>query len=239
MAFYTDFAGHYEKVFPFRQTTLDFLDRWLPPEGHMLDIGCGTGHYCAGVDGDPRSCLGIDLDPGMINRAEELYPDSRFRILGMEEIGLLERGSFQGIFCIGNVLPHLPAAGLAGFVLDVKKLLAPGGVWIFQTVNFDPLLRTRVQDHRFPVLRLEEENLEFHRWYEDIEGGSLRFHTQLVAAGDVLFQGETALTPHMSVEYLLGHQAAGFELLGHFGDFTGSAFDPSESRGSIFVWRRG
>ncbi len=239
MAFYTDFAGHYEKVFPYRPDTRDFLDRWLPEAGRILDIGCGTGHYCAGLDHDPRTCLGIDLDPGMINRATELYPDTEFRILGMEEIGLLPHGRFAGIFCIGNVLPHLPGSHLADFVLNVKKLLTPGGIWIFQTVNFDPLLRGKVQDYLFPVLRLEDDNLEFHRWYEDISEDGLRFHTQLVSAGNVVFQGETELNPHMSVEYLLGHQAAGFELLGHFADFAENTFDPTESRGSVFVWRRG
>ena len=30
MAFYSDFAGHYEKIFPFRQGVAAFLDQWLP-----------------------------------------------------------------------------------------------------------------------------------------------------------------------------------------------------------------
>lgn len=239
MAFYTDFAGHYEKVFPFRPATRGFLDRRLPLKGRILDIGCGPGHYCAALDGGERRCLGIDLDPGMIRMAEEVYTGTEFRILGMNEVGLLKTGGFAGIFCIGNVLPHLQAPDLAGFVLAVKKLLVPGGIWIFQTVNFDPLLKSKRQDHRFPVLRLDDGSLEFHRWYEDISENGLVFHSQLVSAGEVVFQGETKLVPHMSFEYLLGHQAAGFELLGHFGDFAETPFDPDASRGSVFVWRRG
>jgi len=239
MAFYTDFAGHYEKVFPFRPPTRDFLDRRLPLQGRILDVGCGPGHYCAALNTGGRRCLGIDLDPGMIRLAEEVYTETYFRILGMDEIGFLDTGGFAGIFCIGNVLPHLRGSSLAGFVLAVKKLLAPGGIWIFQTVNFDPLLKSGQQDHRFPVLRLEGENLEFHRWYEDITETGLAFHTQLVSSGEVIFQGEAPLVPHMSLEYMLGHQAAGFELLGHFGDFAETPFDPDESRGSVYVWRRG
>ena len=239
MAFYTDFAGHYEQVFPFRPATADFLDRWLPAKGNLLDIGCGPGHYCAALNRPDRSCMGIDLDPGMIVRAAREHPEGDFRILGMEEIGLLRQGGYAGIFCIGNVLPHLPSPGLAGFVLDIKKLLAPGGIWIFQTVNFDPILRSKEQDFRFPVLRLEDQDLEFHRWYEDIDDEGLTFHTQLVAQGKALFQGEVRLSPHMSVEYLLGHQAAGFELLGHFADFQENPFEPDVHSGSVFVWRRG
>ncbi len=239
MAFYTDFAGHYEKIFPFRPATLEFLDRWLPTSGRLLDIGCGPGHYCAALVRDERPCLGIDLDPGMISRADREHPEGDFRIQGMEEIGLFKPEGFAAAFCIGNVLPHLPAQGLADFVLSMKKLLAPGGIWIFQTVNFDPILRSKVQDYRFPVLRMDNDNLEFHRWYEDISEDGLTFHTQLVATGTVVFQGEVRLIPHLSLEYMLGHQAAGFELLGHFADFKETPFQPEDYSGSVYVWRRG
>ena len=238
MAFYADFAGHYEKVFPYREATFAFLDRWLPEQGRILDIGCGPGRYCEALDRSGRRCQGIDLDPGMIHRAEQRHPEGCFQILGMQEIGLLSRSTYAGAFCIGNVLPHMPAAGLADFLLDIKHLLAPGGIWIFQTVNFDPILHSQAQDFRFPVLRIPDGELEFHRWYEDIEQDSLIFHTQLTAAGRVVFQGEVELAPRLSLEYLLGHQTAGFELLGHFADFQEREFQPAAPSGSVFVWRR-
>jgi len=152
MAFYADFAGHYEKIFPFRPAVAEFLDHWLPAEGRILDIGCGTGHYCAALDGTGRRTLGVDLDPGMIREASRAYPGGEFRILGMEEIGLLPKEGFSGVFCIGNVLPHLPAHRLAGFLVDVHSLLEPGGVWVFQTVNFDPIMDD--EDFIFPEINL-------------------------------------------------------------------------------------
>ena len=36
--------------------------------------------------------------------------------------------------------PTCPAHRLAEFLVDVYRLLAPGGIWIFQTVNFDPIM---------------------------------------------------------------------------------------------------
>ena len=132
MAFYSDFAGHYEKIFPYREGVFAFLDQWLPRSGRVLDVGCGTGRYCGKLNQAGRACVGIDLDPGMIGEAERLNPGADFQILGMEEIHLLAAGTFTGVMCIGNVLPHLPAGRLAAFLMDVKQLLAPGGVWIFQ-----------------------------------------------------------------------------------------------------------
>jgi len=236
MAFYSDFAGHYEKIFPYRAGVFDFLDQWLPRSGRVLDVGCGTGRYCGELNTSGRDCVGIDLDPGMISEAERLHPTGEFRILGMEEIQLLPAGSFAGIICIGNVLPHLPAGRLAAFIMDVKQLLAPGGVWIFQTVNFDPILNRK--DFVFPELRFPGEELTFLRWYDDIRPDRLSFHTSLMNAENEIFSGEVVLYPRTSVDYRLGHRNAGFGLLGHFSDFGGRGFNPEENSGSIFVFRK-
>ncbi|MEN8007414.1 MAG: class I SAM-dependent methyltransferase [Candidatus Krumholzibacteriota bacterium] len=236
MAFYSDFAGHYEKIFPFRRPVADFLDQWLPNEGRILDIGCGTGRYCEALDRTGRRSLGIDLDPGMIGEAGRIHPEGEFRILGMEQIGLLPAGSFAGIFCIGNVLPHLPAHRLAGFLVDVNTILEPGGVWVFQTVNFDPILGE--EDFIFPEINLPTDQLTFLRWYEDIRTDRLVFHTSLAGPEGEIFAGEVALFPRTSVDYDMGHKAAGFEKLGHFADFAGKGFHPGENSGSVFVWRK-
>ncbi len=235
MAFYSDFAGHYEKIFPYREGVFKFLDQWLPRTGRILDIGCGTGRYCAELSKSGRQTVGIDLDPGMISQAEELNPGGNFRIIGMEDIRLLPAGSFDGIVCIGNVLPHLPAGRLAAFLMDVKELLAPGGVWIFQTVNFDPILKC--DDFVFPELQFPDADLTFLRWYEDIRLDQLTFHTSLMGPDGEIFGGDVVLYPCTSVDYLLGHLNAGFGKLGHFSDFSGQGFDPAKNSGSVYVFR--
>jgi 2-polyprenyl-3-methyl-5-hydroxy-6-metoxy-1,4-benzoquinol methylase len=236
MAFYADFAGHYDKVFPFRSTVAEFLDRWLPAEGRVLDVGCGTGAYCAALAGTGRKTLGIDLDPGMITEAARRYPDGEFRILSMEEVGLLPRDGFTGIFCIGNVLPHLPAHRLAGFLVDVRALLRPGGIWIFQTVNFDPILDE--EDYFFPEINLPSEQLTFLRWYEDIRTDRLVFHTSLSGPEGEIFSGDTPLFPRTTGDYRLGHRAAGYRQLGHFSDFAGRGFHSAGHSGSVFVFQK-
>jgi len=236
MAFYSDFAGHYEKIFPFRKGVLAFLDGQLPEDGRVLDIGCGTGRYCAALDATGRRALGIDLDPGMITEAERLHPAGDFRIMGMEDIRLLPEGSFRGIFCIGNVLPHLPAAGLADFLAVVVRLLEPGGVWIFQTVNFDRLLDLGV--YEFPDVVLRRERLIFARSYREIQVDRLEFHTRLSDPRGVIFNGKVTLHPRTSVDYDALHRAAGLVRRAHLADYRGRGFDPAESAGSLFVWEK-
>ncbi len=234
MAFYSDFAGEYEKIFPLREGTLQFLDRWLPQQGRALDLGCGTGHYCGRLSAMGRDCLGVDLDPGMVLEAERVYPDPIFQILDLEDINILKPASFSGIYCIGNVLPHLPAKKLPEFLATVRRLLEPGGRWIFQTVNFDPLLH--LDEYDLPLLDFPEDKLTFQRKYVDDKKGNLLFQTSLKKEGMDIFTGETTLYPRFSSEYLTMNKAGGFNLLAHFADFSGKDFTSDRYSGSVYVY---
>jgi 2-polyprenyl-3-methyl-5-hydroxy-6-metoxy-1,4-benzoquinol methylase len=236
MAFYSDFAGSYEEIFPFRAEAAAFLDHWLPDRGRVLDVGCGTGRYCRHLDASGRSCVGIDLDPGMIEEAQRLHPSGDFRIMGMEEIGLLSHGAYDGVFCIGNVLPHLPTAGLAGFLKAVRDLLRPGGVWLFQTVNFDPILE--FDEFVFPPIRPGDGALVFRRTYRDITPQSLVFATVLERDSEEIFAGETVLHPRTSEDLTSRHRETGFRLLAHVADWSGRRYVQSAGGGNIFVWER-
>lgn len=236
MAFYADFAGHYDAVFPLRGDVLKFLERELPAAGKVLDVGCGTGACCGHLARPGRACLGIDLDPGMIAQAEARYPGVEFRILGMQEVGLLSAGSFAAVICLGNVLPHLPLPSLPGFLSALHRLLVPGGAWVFQTVNFDPILRRR--SHLFPVIRVPERNLAFHRAYENIGPGRLEFVTSLTDPDRVIFRGRETLYPLTSEGYRALHPPDRWELLRHDGDFNARPFDPEVDSGSVWAWRR-
>ncbi len=236
MAFYADFSGHYEKIFPVREATFKFLDRWLSEEGRHLDLGCGTGGYCGQLTKKGRDVLGLDLDPGMIAQAEEKHPQTTFRIMDLQEISGLQPESFSGVYCIGNVLPHLPSQDLPSFLRSVKRLLKPGGHWIFQTVNFDPLLH--FEAYEFPVLKFPEGDLEFFRNYTHTSRGTTLFRTQLMCQGEEVFAGETTLYPQNSADYLALNEKTGFNLLGHYSDFQGGPYAIGRFSASIYVFEK-
>lgn len=235
MAFYTDFAGSYEEIFPYRVETAAFLERWLPAGGRTLDVGCGTGRYCRHLDGAGHRCVGIDLDPGMIDEAQRLHPSGDFRLLGMAEIALLVRDAYAGIFCIGNVLPYLPAADLAEFLADLRELLRPGGIWLFQTVDFDPILQ--LDEYVFPPLQADGGACVFRRAYREITPQQLVFAATLERDGEEIFGGETILHPRTVADLEAGHRAAGFRLLAHVADWSGRAYAPGAGA-NIMVWQR-
>jgi hypothetical protein len=109
-------------------------------------------------------------------------------------------------------------------------------VWLFQTVNFDPLLGH--SEHPFPVRSFPEEGLDFHRRYLDITEDHLVFSTNLTAAGREIFAGEVDLCPRRGSRLWEAHAAAGFSCQGTFGDFAGSPFEASTSPATIGVYAR-
>jgi SAM-dependent methyltransferase len=235
VSFYSKFADAYETIFPFRQATYDFLVQALSPDrGPVLDLGCGTGGYCGRFAGDGHRVLGVDLDAEMIARAGDRFPDADFATGDIRNVKQFSR-SFAAAYCIGNVLAHLTPDDTRAFLDDLHDTLSPEGLWCFQTVNWDRILPGG--DYDFPPISAGEA-LVFQRSYREVTPESLRFQTRLEQDGRKLFAGEVMLHPRTADQYEAAHAAAGFRLVGHYGDFKRSAFAPETSGGSVFVFAR-
>jgi SAM-dependent methyltransferase len=239
VSFYSDFADHYEAVFPFREPVHRFLASHLTGDGQrILDIGCGTGHYCGQFAEAGHDVLGIDLDPEMVAVAADRYGRARFRCLDMLALDDLDP-AFDLIYCVGNVAAHLPAGRLPEFLTSLRRILAPDGVWIFQVVNWDSVLDRADAGgrFRFDPRRIGDGDLVFEREYRGVGGESLRFSTRLRSGDRELFAGEVSLYPVKAGSYRRHHREAGLELVGHYGDFARSTFDPAGSGASVYVFR--
>ena len=135
MSFYSEFAQHYERIFPFREEVYTFLRGSLSAQDRrILDAGCGTGDYCGRFAAEGFEAVGVDLDPAMVEAARRRYPTAAFHRLDMLEIAGLGSG-FDLVFCIGNTTAHLTQEAFARFIQSVRGMLRPGGRWIFQVVN--------------------------------------------------------------------------------------------------------
>ena len=235
MTFYSQFAEYYEAVFPYRDEVAAFLRRYVPDGSRrVLDAGCGTGHYCGRFAAEGFEVVGIDLDRQMIDVARRTYPAPTFRCMNLLDVGALP-GPFDFVFCIGNVAPHLTQDEFARFVGDVANLLRPGGVWIFQIVNWDYVLAHG--GYTFRPRPLERGGAVFLREYREVSESRVRFLTRLVAADRTIFEGDVWLHPLRTDAYLRLHRERGFELLEHFADFQGTPYATTSDAGSVFVFR--
>jgi SAM-dependent methyltransferase len=101
--------------------------------GPVCDLGCGRGEFLElakarglvayGVDSDGKSvatCLALGLDA----RQEDLF----------EHLESLPGASLGGVFC-SQVVEHLPPDLIPELMRQAHRVLAPGGVAVFETPN--------------------------------------------------------------------------------------------------------
>ncbi|HKK33374.1 MAG TPA: class I SAM-dependent methyltransferase [Desulfomicrobiaceae bacterium] len=235
MSFYSDFAESYEEIFPFSPQTASFLEQWAwPPPARILDIGCGTGHYCGWLARRGFEAHGFDLDPEMIRVARSRYPEADFSCLDMRALTDLE-GPFKAVFCIGNTAAHLTPEELSAVLGTVRSLLEPGGTWVVQVLNWDFLL-TR-ESFTFPVIESPDGTVRFFREYPTISEQGTPFQTRLEREGATVFKDRVTLYPLPTDTFIALHEQAGFKCLDHFASYGSAAFDPAVMSPSIFVFK--
>jgi SAM-dependent methyltransferase len=236
MSQYSGLAEHYDAVFPLDAEVMAFLREAAPrARPSVLDIGCGTGAYCGQLAREGALVLGIDLDPRMIAEARSRHAGPDFRELDMEEIDELD-GPFDLIYCVGNVASHLRSSRVPAFLSAVSGLLAPDGVWVLQTVNWDYVLS--LSEYTFPKISVIGSSLTFERRYTCVSREGTRFETRLLEADRVVFEGAETLYPLTSAEYRSLHEKAGLRELAHHGSFERDGFDPERPSSSVFVYGR-
>lgn len=101
----------------------------LPPEGRLLDVGCGGGHLLR-IMRERRpdaSLVGLDLSPDQVRRARERARRGRERIEYVEGSALalpFPDRSFDAVVSVGSI-KHWPDSRRG--VSECARVLSPGG----------------------------------------------------------------------------------------------------------------
>jgi SAM-dependent methyltransferase len=77
----------------------------IPVGARVLEIGCGTGNLLAAVQ--PRSGVGIDFSPAMIDRAKAQHPDLTFICADAEDFDLGPQTAPFDYIILSDTLGHL------------------------------------------------------------------------------------------------------------------------------------
>lgn len=111
----------------------------IEPPGTFLDIGCGSGSSVRAAAEMGWRATGIDIDPKLVELGrQQLHVDLR--------CGTLEQSGLEGnqfhFIRMRDVIEHLPNP--YEVLLEVKRLLVPGGVALIATPN-EAALPTQVR----------------------------------------------------------------------------------------------
>jgi SAM-dependent methyltransferase len=243
MDIYGRLAPHYDQLFPVGEAQAEFLRARLEAAGarRVLDAGCGTGRHLELLRDWGLAAVGLEPDPVMAERARQrLGSGIPVIIAGLEAAALVVSGPFGAAICLGNTLAHFHApAALAAALAALAGLIAPEGLLITQTVNFDRVLAAGRAD--FPERRLDDGaggTLVFRRDY-DFAAAPARLGFRLSLRGPGLELVDTIpLLPLRRGEQEAALREAGFTPREACGDWDGSAWQQDSPATVLLAERR-
>ncbi|MCP5049767.1 MAG: class I SAM-dependent methyltransferase [bacterium] len=252
--FYSCLADYYHLLFPLNKVTVTFVRSFLTaPRSQILDIGSATGQLVLALANPPDINTGepgtsvqtaevdavgtitaIEPDEKMAAYLKQMVAEhgveDRLTVLtaGMLDIDSLFKGNaFHMALCLGNTLVHLKDMDeVRRFMISLFKKIKPGGVFIFQIVNYTRILNRGITE--LPVIDKPQVSLTRH-YKINKTGSGILFVTRLT-----LKETETVevIENELSLFPLQRHQVepicreAGFDTVACYGNFNRQPWNP-------------
>jgi SAM-dependent methyltransferase len=111
---------------------LDELRDRLPPEGAVLDLGCGSGLPVArDLTAAGYHVTGVDISDAQVRRARDLVPGATFIRADVITVGF-DAASFDAVLSFFALI-HLPLADQPSLLARAASWLRPGGLFVATT----------------------------------------------------------------------------------------------------------
>lgn len=108
----------------------DFLQKFVPRDGVVVDVACGYGEFLNNIKA--RRKIAVDLNPDARNFLDNSV---EFNLARATDLGSIVNGEADVVFT-SNFLEHLPdKKTLDLFLAQVKQALKPGGKYIILGPN--------------------------------------------------------------------------------------------------------
>ena len=222
------------------------------PEPSVLDLGCGTGEHADFLASRGLRAVGIDRSEAQIAKAREYEgrhgssgPSFLLGDLGL--LGEVTDDRFGAAIWLGNGLPHLEDAELAGALDQLGRRLVPGGVLLIQLLNYAGLRRRGAR--HLPINFRDDPagagEIVFLRLLTFDGPRHVRFNPTTLALrpgedppATLEVANEVRLRTWERDELSAALEAAGFEPRAIHGDMAGGPFDVAGSSDLVLVAAR-
>lgn len=113
-----------------------YVDRIAPrlDRRRVLDFGCGAGRLSQALCRHFEECHGVDIAPSMIslaNRFNGYAGRCHYHLNSATDLRLFDDNAFSFLYS-NIVLQHMKTEYSMGYVAEFLRVLAPGGVAVFQ-----------------------------------------------------------------------------------------------------------
>jgi SAM-dependent methyltransferase len=191
--FYDELAPHYHLLFEDWDATVrwqgEVLNRLLgrlagPGPKHVLDAACGIGTQAIALALHGHAVSASDLSSASVQRArreaKHLGVEVAFEEADFRDLSRILTGPFDVVCALDNALPHLESdAELAAALGQMAGLLAPGGLFLASTRDYDALAERRperMSERVYPDGQGRRRVYQLWDWDEDGTGYRVRQH---------------------------------------------------------------
>ncbi len=101
---------------------------YVPPDGNVLDIGCGVGLYMKNLKSN--NIFGIDLSKSFLEECQRIVPTAKTSLGNYLEIEF-EKGKFDYIYSI-SVIEYVPPSKIKKFIEKTYNELKNNGILLIQ-----------------------------------------------------------------------------------------------------------
>ena len=161
-----EYAAEFERELdekPFDRKMLDWLAEKVAGGGPVCDMGCGPGQVARYLRERGVEACGVDLSAEMVRHARRLNPGIHFQQGDMLALSGVADGTYGGIAAFYSLI-HVPRAGLADALRELKRVLRPAGALLAafhigrETVHKDEFLgrEVSIDFHFFESAEMKE-----------------------------------------------------------------------------------
>lgn len=144
----------------------DVVSRYFLPGRKVLDLGCGYGRTTVSLKKRGYDVVGADIVERMIEEARKAHPEIDYRVMDACVLQCPDDTfdyvlfSFNGIDCI------LPESRRLQAMKEIRRVLKPGGAFIFSSHNWLPYLIVPRYWKSGRFVSFLKKGVLSRRWYE-------------------------------------------------------------------------
>lgn len=94
-------------------------------QGKICEMGCGPGQVARYLRDSGANLFGLDLSPGMVQKARQLNPDISFEVGDMTRLDLQDQ-ALAGVVAFYAIV-NIPEESLLSVFREMWRVLQPGG----------------------------------------------------------------------------------------------------------------